>query len=36
MCILDLSKMLMHEFHCDYIKRNMITKREYYLLILIV
>ena len=36
MCILDLSKVLMHEFHYDFIKTNIVTKLGYYLLILIV
>ena len=29
-CILDLSKVLMHEFHYDYIKINMATVQDYY------
>ena len=35
MCILDLSKLLMYEFHYNYIKINMVTTQDYYLLTLI-
>ena len=35
MCILDLCKTLMYEFHYDYIKINMVTTKDYYSLKLI-
>ena len=35
-CLLVLTKVLMHEFHCDYIKNKMVTTQDYYSLILIV
>ena len=36
MCILDLSEVLMYEFHYDYIKNNYATTQDYYSLTLIV
>ena len=30
MWILELSKVLMYEFHCDYIKKNMTKNQNYY------
>ena len=33
MCILDLNKVIMYEFHYDYIKINMVTNHDYYSLI---
>ena len=36
MCILGLSKVLIYEFHYNYIKINMATIQEYYLQTLIV
>ena len=36
MCILEVSKILMYEFHYDYIKLNMITNQYYYSQTLIV
>ena len=30
MCILELSKVLMYEFHYDYIKKNLATTEDYY------
>ena len=36
MCILELSKILMCEFHYNYIKINMITNQNYYSQTLIV
>ena len=35
MCILDLSKVLLHKFHYDYIKINIVTTQGYYSLTLI-
>ena len=36
MCILELSKVLMYEFHYDYIKITMVTTQDYYSQILSV
>ena len=36
MCILDLTKVLMYEFHYDYIKINMAKTQDYYLQALII
>ena len=36
MCILELSKVLMYEFHYDYIKNKLATTQGYYSLTLIV
>ena len=36
LCILELSKVLMYEFHYDYIKINMVTTQGYYSKTLIV
>ena len=36
MCILELSKLLMYEFHYDYIKMNVVTTQDYYSQILVV
>ena len=36
MCILDLSKVLMYEFHYDCIKINMVRTQDFYSLTLIV
>ena len=35
-CNLELSKVLMYEFHYDYIKINMVTAQDFYSQILIV
>ena len=36
MCILELSKVLMYEFHYDCINKNMVTTQDYYSQTLIV